>query len=304
MKQVFNNRQLAHIWAQQKQATGRNASSSMFFEDNTIYSYGYHYAIATMHFKGLKKLVLVNEHGYSNTTCKQRNDVLRAIKYTDYIYVPSYIYVPRPTNLECEENEIYLYNQVISQIDSLMSTRTKNTSFEWLEYHIKLLNLYLSFIEKPLFKLDGVYYEALKEINKIRIDRNFENGQKRQLKFEKENRLLKEEHATYVAQWLSGEQINRRIRWDLFKTDFKNAELIRIKPNQPDIVETNQGAEVPLSHALRLLNLVLKNEVRQGERVGHFTVDSVKEDILKIGCHTISIKQASEVLLPLLGQVG
>mgnify|MGYP001024021645 CR=1 FL=1 len=172
MKTVFNNRQLAHVWAQQTQAEGRNPSRSMFFEGNTIYSYGYHYAIATMYFKGLEKLVLVNEYGYSNTTCKQRNDVLRAIKYTNFVYVP------RPTNLECEENENHLYNQVISHIDSLMSTRTKNTSFEWLEKSIKNLNLYLSFIEKPLFKLDDVYYDTLKEINKLRIDRNFENEQK------------------------------------------------------------------------------------------------------------------------------
>jgi len=292
MKQVFNNRQLAHVWAQQKQATGRNPSSSMFFEDNTIYSYGYHYAIATMYFKGLEKLVLVNEHGYSNTTCKQRNDVLRAIKYTNYIYVP------RPTNLECEDNETHLYNQVMSNIDMLMSTRTKNTSFEWLESCIKNLNLYLSFIGKPSFKLDDVYYDTLKEINKTRIDKNFENEQKRQLKLEKENRLLKEEHATYVAQWLSGEQVNKHIRWDLFKTDFKNTELIRIKPNQPDIIETNKGAEVPLSHALRLLNLVLKNEVRQGDRVGHFTVDKVEDKTLKIGCHVINIEQAKNVLMP------
>ena len=138
MRQVFNNRQLAHVWAQQKQTTGRNASRSMFFEGNTIYSYGYHYAIASMYFKGLEKLVLVNEHGYSNTTRKQRNDVLRAIKYTNYIYVP------RPTNLECEDNETHLYNQVMSNIDALMSIRTKNTSFDWLENSIKNLNLELS----------------------------------------------------------------------------------------------------------------------------------------------------------------
>lgn len=292
MKQVFNNRQLAHVWAQQNQSTGRNPSNRMFFEGNTIYSYGYHYAIATIYFKGLEKLVLVNEHGYSQTTCKQRSDVLRAINYTNFVYVPN------PASLDDEKNEIYLYNQVMSNIDALMSIRTKNTSFDWLEKSIKNLNLYLSFIGKPSFKLDDVYYDTLKEINKTRIDKNFENEQKRQLKLEKENRLLKEEHATYVAQWLSGEQINKCIRWDLFKTDFKNTELIRIKPNQPDIVETNQGAEVPLSHALRLLNLVLKNEVRQGERVGHFTVDKVEDKTLKIGCHVINIEQAKNVLMP------
>ena len=62
MKNVFNNRQLAHVWANQSQDTGRNANGSMFFESDTIYSYGRHYAMARIYKRNesQKTLVLIN----------------------------------------------------------------------------------------------------------------------------------------------------------------------------------------------------------------------------------------------------
>ncbi len=65
-----------------------------------------------------------------------------------------------------------------------------------------------------------------------------------------------------------------------------------------------RGAEVPLSHARRLLMLVLNGAVKVGERVGHFTVDATDDRFLKIGCHRISIEQAKQVLLPTLESKG
>src|SRR3990167_11090978 len=43
-KILKNNREVAHIWAQQKQSEGK--SGNMFFEGDTIYSYGHHFPIA------------------------------------------------------------------------------------------------------------------------------------------------------------------------------------------------------------------------------------------------------------------
>jgi hypothetical protein len=89
MKHVFSNSQLAHVWASQSQESGRNANGSMFFDGNTMYSYGRHYAMATIHKDtNGNKLVLVNEHRYSMTTGRQRSDVLDAIRGTRYIMVP------------------------------------------------------------------------------------------------------------------------------------------------------------------------------------------------------------------------
>lgn len=293
MKTVFNNRQLAHVWAQQTQTKGRNPSGSMFFDGDTIYSYGSHYPMAKIYYKNDKRLVLVKEEGYSQTTQKQRGYVLNALSHNGYLYVSDV------TCFKSEQNENYLYNQVIEALDNGFNTRKQHFSFELLRYSIENLNIYLEFTDQKPFELPELYYETLKEINKIRIDKQLERDAFNKIKNarlaaeQEQARLARvEEYKHELVLWPQG--LNTKfIPHDLFP---KNYDMIRIKPSNPDTVETSRGAEVPLSHALRLLKLTLNKETKQGDRVGHFTVDEIKETTLKIGCHIISIDQAKEVL--------
>lgn len=55
-------------------------SNSMFIDGDTIYSYGYHFPIAT---RVNSKLYLFNCNHYSNTTAKHKNEVLSAIATND-----------------------------------------------------------------------------------------------------------------------------------------------------------------------------------------------------------------------------
>ena len=73
MKTIFNNNELAHIWAGQKQDTGRNAIGTFYFKGTTIYSYGSHFPIATIDGEN----VLFTMRKYSNTTAKQVSKALR-----------------------------------------------------------------------------------------------------------------------------------------------------------------------------------------------------------------------------------
>lgn len=66
-------------------------------------------------------------------------------------------------------------------------------------------------------------------------------------------------------------------------------------------VETSKGADVPLDHAIRLLKMILKNEAKKGERVGHFTLENIDDDpkgdkTINIGCHKILLSEAFDVL--------
>lgn len=69
----MNNKQVAHAWAHQEKQSAKG--SHFFFEGPTIYSYGYHFPIATLHNGG----VLFTLRDYSNTTAKHINHVSRAI---------------------------------------------------------------------------------------------------------------------------------------------------------------------------------------------------------------------------------
>lgn len=77
MKSVFNNRMVAHVWAQQNQVEGRNSNGQFYFKNATIYSYRDSFPLAAFH--GGK--ILTNDDTYSVTTSKHQGYVRQAINY-------------------------------------------------------------------------------------------------------------------------------------------------------------------------------------------------------------------------------
>jgi hypothetical protein len=90
VKEVFKTGEIAHLWAHQTQAQARNSAGNLFFEGPTIYSYGRHFAIATIHKKrDGRTLVLMNSANYSNTTAGHKSDVRQAARHLPSVSVPN-----------------------------------------------------------------------------------------------------------------------------------------------------------------------------------------------------------------------
>jgi hypothetical protein len=90
MKQVFTSREIAHVWAQQKQPSGRSAGN-MSFDGTKFYSY----RTVIAQFTPYKTadgtpIVLVADHVYSATTSHHQGFVRDALrgKYVRVLYVP------------------------------------------------------------------------------------------------------------------------------------------------------------------------------------------------------------------------
>jgi hypothetical protein len=79
MKKVFNsNTQLAQTFAAQSQTHGK--TSSMFFERDTAYSYGYHYIAAKFITADNGEIVcFINKNPYSNTTSRHCQELWNSI---------------------------------------------------------------------------------------------------------------------------------------------------------------------------------------------------------------------------------
>lgn len=86
-KTVFDNSMLGHVWAQQKQHTGRSNNGSMYFEGKVLYSYGSHFALGYIMTGGL--VALLNSDNYSITTSKHKNYAARAVRHMTRYYVPN-----------------------------------------------------------------------------------------------------------------------------------------------------------------------------------------------------------------------
>jgi hypothetical protein len=83
MKTVFQNSEVAHIWAQNNQKEGRNSANNIYFRNGEIFSYGSHFCMGKILQNGI---VLITNRTYSNTTAKHLSFVRYAVNHKETVY--------------------------------------------------------------------------------------------------------------------------------------------------------------------------------------------------------------------------
>lgn len=73
----YNNSEISHLWA--NSSTSYASGSNFFFENECIYSYGYHYLCGFYRIINGEKVYFVNNYKYSNTTAKHMGFTVSAI---------------------------------------------------------------------------------------------------------------------------------------------------------------------------------------------------------------------------------
>lgn len=303
MKQVFTNSQVAHVWAQQTQSTGRNASNSFWFRDDTIYSYNGGYVAAKIFTKRDKsRCVVINSDRYSNTTAKQLNDISSACRNLMPVF-----HLPCVTELKAKENikhsldrveSTWLYNEKRMKVDSPSDIKY---ALERIQDTIDSVNEYFAFIGKSPVSINAKRVTALKEHFAARLKRYNELNtpeaiaKKAEIKFRKElaERIAERERQKELIQdFRQGKNVFPRV----------SPQLLRI---QGDEVVTSGGARVPLDDARQAMQLIDSHgiECLRGKKIGHFEVvqvfDSMElpdDKIIQIGCHKIALSEAIAVL--------
>ena len=86
MKPAFNNwHDVIHLFAQQSQPHAK--SPNVFFYNDKIYSYGYHYLLAAfIENKKGEKAILINNERYSRTTGKHISTMIQASRQYRQFY--------------------------------------------------------------------------------------------------------------------------------------------------------------------------------------------------------------------------
>lgn len=94
MKKVFENRMVAHVWAQRNQEEGRSSNRHFYFKGDTIYSYGRHFPIArfTKDLAG-NDCVLITDQSYGISMSRHTSYTLQAIPGA---YQRWYVHKPDP----------------------------------------------------------------------------------------------------------------------------------------------------------------------------------------------------------------
>ena len=226
----------------------------MFFEGDTVYSYGYHFPIAKHVGRGT---VLFTEDSYSNSTAKHKNEVLLACSHMNRIYVPEVglshercferwlgqiNYIKDNELSRARKPEIY-----IVKIQKIVSRAQKYAEFFELELPPALANVDYSISEEQI--------AAIKE------------------RVKEERRRKAEQERIKIEKWIEGKS------YGPLNTKY---QYLRIKE---DRIETSKNVRIPLELAKRFYNRIKDGALKVGDTILYYRVDSIG-DVIKIGCHT------------------
>ena len=278
-KTLRNNGEVAHIWAQQRQSEGK--AGNMFFEGDTIYSYGHHFPIARF---VRPDTVLFTSKRYSVSTSKHINYTRQALRGGVKILKVSN--VSASTNGDHLENLVKLVEDYNSQVEKAKRAFHHCLPGEGSKANIKAY--------RKTFKVKGKT-PKLNKLNKEEIAKYEARikslDEKRKVKQEK-NRLAFEEWAKQreidqqeaITKWVAGENVP--FPWGI------DTVYLRIKDKR---IQTSKGAEISVKTAFVFWDKLKAGEDVKGFDFGPYTVDSFDGQTLVAGCHRISIEQINRI---------
>ena len=286
MKKVLKNQsQVAHFWANQLQSEGR--ANSLFFEGDTIYSWGHHYQIARIVTDNNgDKVVFINSNGYSSSTGKHTHIVRHSIPSDVKVFYVPFIssrtfYSRGIQSFDIAELPAIL-NIMEGQVSDLLDKQlvARSNSYHFREAQTKL-SIMTSIAERFGLKVphwtDFRQWEAAhKKCVEIKATEG-ERAEKREL-----NRLKKQAEqakieAEKVEKWERGE-----INGSFYNVDTR----LRLSEDGKEI-ETSRGASVPLEEAKAMYKRLKAGVDCRREKLGGYTVLDSDSNTVTIGCHVI-----------------
>jgi glutaredoxin-related protein len=263
MKKVFSNSdETIHIFAQQSQSEGR--SSNVFFDGTKIYSYGYHYLLGEFIDK---ETILINDEGYSSTTSKHILSLKAGTKQYRQFY---------KTNIDLK----IVYSNVQYLVNKLSKANKKELYTVPILSHYKNLNKYLEYTKTKTKISKTKEYKYIKKIA-LSIEKDtqalLEALKLRQIK-EAKNQAIKQ--SENIAKFRNHKTDRVRSKLDYLRLSFDKTHL-----------ETSQGVKIEIKEAKILNNLISKGKDIKGFKLGYYTVIGLANNILKVGCHNIELKE-------------
>lgn len=272
-----NNSQVAHLWANKSRERARG--HNLYFDGDTIYSYGSHFPIARHISRGKQSAVLFTTKTYSVSTSKHISYTHRAL---NGLSLPVFNVQDIRGNAESAVIKADYQSRVKAETET--AARSRLHAEMYLE---RAQNLAQEANECAAFfgwkwRLDVPTLDPA-FIAKVRERAKEETAKQRKAKEERE-RAAAIILAGKVSEWRAGKPVSL---WD-----YRGETLLRING---DKIETSRGAHIPVEHAPRLWKVIQRAKAGtpyqhngHSEHAGEFKVDSIDTNgTLRAGCHTI-----------------
>lgn len=287
-----NHSNLCHNWANK---TGKMTDvNSMFYTlcDNvsTLYSYGYHFAIATI---DKNNVCLFTKNTYSNSTAKHINHAKRALN-TDriiYVYNNTDQYISRfdgriIASKDMLKNE---FKRIQTDLNTLISKHINAIKYSYENQINSLLGNAVLFAD--YFKCKSLIPKKLKAVM-------YSNNSLELLLNKDQINKLKQRQRNNIKR--KAEKLRKDINaFKAFKSSYINSDKTYLRLKDIGIIETSKGISIDVNNKNKLLTLY-KLAKRSKDRntvykpnysFNGFNIDYIDNGTLKAGCHIISFSE-------------
>lgn len=285
MKKYFNDQAgCAHAWAHGHYREGH--ASNFFFDGPVIYSYGRHFPIAYLNghtvFFTLKKR--------SVSTTGHKNIVLSAISHKNIVFVDEVPTLPEQINSVgwIRSNVDYWTNKIRTALKELESFPRRKSLMREIERNQSLL---LNFLQ-------ALHIEITDSLNALLDKPTISSVDAFIIAFDlKKNTELLRKHKQEVKEWRRGAR--REVLTNDLPRTYANQAYLRINKVSRHI-ETSKGIKVPLEMAKRFWQFI-QLQLPQGcdtckYSILDYKVDYINAKEIKVGCHTISMKEIHAIV--------
>ena len=269
------NSEISHIWANNLEYKGKQGS--LFFNGNTIYSYGYHFPIA-MHLDS--ETVLFTNRSYSNSTAKHIGLVRSAVSHKTIIYCN------RPDSNHKLNIEAFIL-QITNEALKLVKAKKPEIYLQNIEYIKNDLNKYLAYFKIKLTKKqkDSIDIKTKEDYTKKLEILKIKEAKEKQLIINKGKKLF----PLFVNQFRNG------LKNEFTYTEKELLNTYYISINSPalfkienDNLVSNKGVKIPVKIAKKYLDRYFNNTLKTADKITDFVVNEITANYITIGCHYIT----------------
>lgn len=270
-KTVFTGGEIAHVWAYQREngyTHGRTSNENIFFEGETIYSYGYHFPMARLTGKfdenGVE-YVLVTTDTYSNTTAKHLSNVRGAVSHLNIVYVPT---------LTSYNNMVSKWVYEFRQIGEKHAVARKpekyvyeaQNLYKWIVKYHDVMELEIPYSLKAA-------YESLNDEEQAKL---YAQIVRERNKNERERKRAEEQ-----------EKIDNFMNFKSY--GFSSTYQIVRYNEKTERFETSRHIQIPRAIAMVFYRALRDDNIHVGDSVLHYRVREITDKVIKIGCHTFKL---------------
>jgi hypothetical protein len=313
MKTVFNGSMVAHVWSAQSQSEGRNSGSTFWFDGPTIYSYRTPIARFVTGRNGAP-VVLIGAERYSPSTGRHLMHIWRAVQHCVQFTVPCiafgtnqgrYYEAHASSDTHALEQAHAVNMAAFRAKYDAECGRLQRATHDWSFGDVRTtLGVEAETARRyaAAFGIDAPIYDVEADARRIQEARNTPKRMKsraeravreaadnarREAQEIKRAALQAIDDAGLIAQWRAGEQMMRSEYRANHVSDEHGGAMVRVRDGK---IETSWGVnDLDVTLGLCMARVYLRGGADAaalvGRTIGPFTVGSVDDTWLRVGCH-------------------